>query len=65
MANGYLYVKGNVNIFCPHCGNGLWQEIPHGQKCLSCGGAIDLESKKRKEVSIEYVKNLAKNNNAF
>ena len=60
MENGYLYVKGNVNIFCPHCGCVLWQEIPHGQKCLSCNGEITLNSEERQEVTIEYVKNLSK-----
>ncbi|WP_315674338.1 hypothetical protein [Clostridium sp. 19966] len=41
MVKGYLYVKGNANMFCPHCGNILWNELPNGKMCLSCGWIMD------------------------
>jgi hypothetical protein len=58
MENGYLYVEGNVNLFCPHCGSILWNEIPDGLKCNVCKGEITSDVSKRTKVTINYIKKL-------
>lgn len=55
---GYLQVDGNVNMFCPHCGSVLWNELPHGDTCEICKGKISLRKKDRKKVAIEYITTL-------
>lgn len=58
MVKGYLVVDGNVNIFCPHCGSILWNSIPYGTECESCGGEITSDTSKREVVTIDYIRKL-------
>lgn len=40
-----ITIKGNVNVFCPHCNKILWEELPYELECTECGGRFILKER--------------------